>query len=70
MMPESIKGLLVLLGLVALALLAVVCGFIWLSKHCEEDPWFDEEQARLDAEELLASAAEDAKRRPRVRAIS
>lgn len=67
-MTQEASGLFVLPGLIVLAIVSVIAAFAWFAMN-EEDPWFDEEQAKADVEELLACAAKEHQHRPRVRAI-
>lgn len=66
-MSQEAAGLLTMLALILLALLSVLAAFIWLVVS-DQKTGFDEAQARRDAEEILADAANDVAYRRRVRA--
>lgn len=55
--------------LLIMAVVSVIAAFVWVAL-AKYDPWFDEEQAKVDTEELKSAAAKEFQHRPRVRAIS
>jgi flagellar basal body-associated protein FliL len=65
-MSQEANGLITLLVLMVMVVLLVVAAMGWLI-HTDK-AGFDEEQARKDAEELLADAANNVANRRRVRA--
>ena len=62
-MSQEANGLITLLVLIAMAVLLVVAAMGWLI-HTDKAK-FDDDQARKDAEELLADANRSATRRVR-----
>lgn len=55
--------------LLIMAVTSVIAAFVWVAMS-RDDPWFNEEQAKADVEELKSAAAKEFKHRSRVRAIS
>ena len=66
MSPEA-SGLITLLVLMIMVVLLVVAAMGWLI-HTDQKAGFDDDQARKDAEQLLADAANNVANRRRVRA--
>lgn len=66
-MSQEATGLITLLVLMVMVVVLVVAAMGWMI-HTDQKAEFDEAQARKDAEELLADAANNVANRRRVRA--
>jgi flagellin-like protein len=66
-MSQEASGLITLLVLMAMTVALVVAAMVWLIRT-DQKAGFDEDQARRDADELMADAANNVANRRRVRA--